>query len=253
VTTDWSRAQGISANGAYLVGLGKSGFQQPYQAFLWDALEGTRGLGWLPPEEFGRSSADPLVGIAQSYPYAVSDDGSLAVGFSSIYIQLGGMLPAAFTESLPFVWTPATGMVEANKYLIDEHDFDFPGTITRIADVSADGRVWLAGGVNSGGDEVGMVIRLDDAAAAGDFNGDGSVDGEDLALWRDHFGDGAADGADFLMWQRGANVGGSAAAVPEPAGWPMMAGAVGAAVLGACARRRTLVCALPCGGPSGRG
>jgi uncharacterized lipoprotein YddW (UPF0748 family) len=74
------------------------------------------------------------------------------------------------------------------------------------------------------------------APLPGDFNGDGSVDGADLAIWKDHFGtasgatsaqgdangDGAVDGADFLAWQRhqGASsvAAGTAAAasIPEP-------------------------------------
>jgi hypothetical protein len=60
--------------------------------------------------------------------------------------------------------------------------------------------------------------------APGDFDGDGFVDGFDLAIWRDEFGFGPfgdadgdldTDGSDFLLWQQ--NVGTTpAAAVPEP-------------------------------------
>jgi hypothetical protein len=66
-------------------------------------------------------------------------------------------------------------------------------------------------------------------AIPGDFNGNGAVDGADLAKWKTDFGagagsdangDGRSDGADFLIWQR--NFGQSSAvtasaAVPEPA------------------------------------
>lgn len=69
-------------------------------------------------------------------------------------------------------------------------------------------------------------------SVAGDYNGDGSVNGDDLTVWKNQYGqplpaapnadgngDGVIDGADFLFWQR--NVGGgagvvAAAAVPEP-------------------------------------
>lgn len=62
---------------------------------------------------------------------------------------------------------------------------------------------------------------------AADFNKDGRVDGDDLAVWRQGFGvdargdadgDGDTDGADFLQWQRrvGAGVGGNSLAIPEP-------------------------------------
>lgn len=72
-------------------------------------------------------------------------------------------------------------------------------------------------------------LKIETAAAAlpGDFDGNGSVNGADLAQWKGDFGvdagsdadgDQDSDGADFLIWQR--NVGASAiatvAAVPEP-------------------------------------
>jgi len=73
------------------------------------------------------------------------------------------------------------------------------------------------------------------APIAGDFNGDGMVDGLDLAAWQTHAGmaagaetshgdsdsDGDVDGADFLTWQQNLGAGqaaAAAAAVPEPAG-----------------------------------
>jgi hypothetical protein len=62
------------------------------------------------------------------------------------------------------------------------------------------------------------------ASSAADFDGDGAVDGDDLAWWRygagftrhgDADGDGDTDGNDLMIWQRGLGTGG-AAAVPEP-------------------------------------
>ncbi len=62
----------------------------------------------------------------------------------------------------------------------------------------------------------------------GDFNLDGSVDGEDLTQWMGDFGttggsdadtDGDSDGADFFAWQRNIDITGSpfaSAQVPEP-------------------------------------
>lgn len=80
----------------------------------------------------------------------------------------------------------------------------------------------------------GTIYRLaTDAVVPGDFDGDGDVDGDDLADWQasygvnagaDADGDGDSDGADFLTWQR--NFGRTAQdpapltgsiAVPEPA------------------------------------
>lgn len=66
---------------------------------------------------------------------------------------------------------------------------------------------------------------------AGDFNGDGDVDGGDLDIWKENFGTGSTlatgdadkngivDGNDFLIWQRNFNPAlatATAAAVPEP-------------------------------------
>ncbi|MBA3482793.1 MAG: retropepsin-like domain-containing protein [Pirellulales bacterium] len=67
----------------------------------------------------------------------------------------------------------------------------------------------------------------------GDFDGDFTVDGDDLTVWREDFG-GIYSGADFLTWQR--NLGMSIApiaAVPEPS-----ALALGAIALGGIALRR---------------
>jgi hypothetical protein len=62
-----------------------------------------------------------------------------------------------------------------------------------------------------GGSDLALVVTL-----PGDFDGDGSVDAADLALWRADHG-AQYSGNDFLAWQR--NLGRSAsllAAVPEP-------------------------------------
>lgn len=58
------------------------------------------------------------------------------------------------------------------------------------------------------------------AGLAGDFNGDGEVDGDDLAQWEDHYGVNL-DGSDFLAWQKdrtnpGTITSSEASAVPEP-------------------------------------
>lgn len=86
------------------------------------------------------------------------------------------------------------------------------------------------------------------ASLPGDFDGDGDVDGVDLAQWKDDFGvnddsdadlDGDTDGADFLIWQQnwtGAPVAAAAAAVPEPATLGMAAMAT--ALVAAGVRRR---------------
>lgn len=85
-------------------------------------------------------------------------------------------------------------------------------------------------------------VRLvaDDTYEA-DFDRDGNVDGDDLALWRTAYGinnyadannDGMSDGADFLVWQRQYGFGmpvAMAAAIPEPTSATLMFAAAAAA------------------------
>jgi hypothetical protein len=76
----------------------------------------------------------------------------------------------------------------------------------------------------------------------GDFDGDGTVDGDDLVQWKGDFGvngdsdadgDGDSDGNDFLIWQRTLGPtppGGATPAVtgvPEPQSLALLVGAVG--------------------------
>lgn len=74
-----------------------------------------------------------------------------------------------------------------------------------------------------------MPWKLSDTFLGADFNFDGEVDGEDLAIWQGAYGvsasgdadlDGDTDGADFLVWMRQYNAAVSAqsASVPEPHG-----------------------------------
>lgn len=104
----------------------------------------------------------------------------------------------------------------------------------------------------------GEVYRLvTDTVTPGDFNADGYVDGDDLAVWRTSVGmatgadardgdadaDGDVDGNDLLAWQRNVGtdplaVGGGAQGVPEPTGLGLCLSA--AVVLGAATRRRAV-------------
>ena len=69
-------------------------------------------------------------------------------------------------------------------------------------------------------------------SASGDFNGDGSVNGADLAVWQTEYGNqqGATAGGDFLAWQRNhaATAGAVNTAVPEPAAVVLVLLAAGA-------------------------
>jgi hypothetical protein len=86
---------------------------------------------------------------------------------------------------------------------------------------------------------------------AGDFNGDGNVDGADFVVWQDNFplssgatladgdadGDGDVDGADFIAWQTNFpfTPGTGTSPVPEP---PTIFGLASAAIALAFVRRK---------------
>lgn len=90
----------------------------------------------------------------------------------------------------------------------------------------ASGRMWFVG---YGATSVDLKVTL-----PGDFDGDGSVDADDLAVWKSGYGS-TYGGGDFLSWQRyfGQSIGGGVTAVPEPA-----AGALLAIVVAAYGLRR---------------
>jgi hypothetical protein len=96
------------------------------------------------------------------------------------------------------------------------------------------------------------VVLFVDSTYEADFDRDGDVDGDDLAMWEQSYGDDTggdansdsdSDGQDFLVWQRQLGLGGpmatiantaAAAAVPEPASGPLAA--VIAIAVAACFR-----------------
>ena len=103
---------------------------------------------------------------------------------------------------------------------VDNIESDIPpnaGTLNGIVSFGEDavGNLYIiniGNGINNPPANTGAIYRLvTDAVVPGDFNGDGAVDGEDLAEWKSSYGvdtgadadgDGDSDGADFLVWQR---------------------------------------------------
>jgi hypothetical protein len=93
-------------------------------------------------------------------------------------------------------------------------------------------------------DNFRLITEVSEPTA--NFDGDATVDGEDLGVWESNYGptavadadgDGDSDGNDFLHWQREVGrsaVQATAAAVPEPATWVLVA----LAALACCGRRR---------------
>ncbi len=117
--------------------------------------------------------------------------------------------------------------------------------------ISADRRT-LSFNITVDGDELAQFRVLTQSPIAGDFNGDGIVNGSDLNVWRsaeglvkagDADGDSDTDGNDFLIWQRRLGSSSStiaATSVPEPsaAGLLSMAVAVVSGVSRRARRRR---------------
>jgi hypothetical protein len=85
----------------------------------------------------------------------------------------------------------------------------------------------------------GATINFGTTPVAGDFEGDGDVDGADFVVWQSHFplesgatlndgdgdDDGDVDGADFVIWQSNFPFppAPGTAPVPEPAAWILLA------------------------------
>jgi hypothetical protein len=197
---------------------------------------------WLPTEAMAmvyRAHVDRPVGIAAN---ALSLTATLAanpvdptelvinlnaamsgVAYSQIDLYHGSQLIAEFdysTASHTFPFTPST---------------DGNHTFVAIAEYIHLGHVRFTSKYVTA-----FYLGAATPAERGDFDGDGAVDGDDLAAWTadygtsgpglsDADGDGDADGADFLIWQR--HVGASPLQTPTPeptaaallvaAAWPL--------------------------------
>lgn len=91
-------AAGVNSNGSIICG-GATLDNGPSRAFLYTQGTGATNLGYIGPDDFG---------FGQSYCNGVSDDGSIAVGWSGD--NLFGVVQG-------FVWTPTGGMQNAAEFL----------------------------------------------------------------------------------------------------------------------------------------
>jgi hypothetical protein len=213
----------------------------------WRLREGTiatptGGVGGPPPPgnvepiyDYGRGGGDFQGGaVVGGFVYRGPDP------------EIQGMYFFADTVSLN-IWT----MIPGSPPTVDNVESDLPpdvGTLPAIVSFGEDaiGNLYM---VNLGSSSfqpplgTGSIYRIvTDAVLPGDFDGDGDVDGDDLADWQasynvnasaDADGDGDSDGADFLTWQRNygrkstdvAPLTGSVS-VPEPATIALIALAV---------------------------
>ena len=122
-----------------------------------------------------------------------------------------------------------------------------PLTTLNLAEANDRGQILLGLRFSDGE----AVVVSNQMATLSDFNADGTVDGDDLAVLKQGFGsanptlaagdgngDGVVDGADFLRWQREAMITeppAEAAGVPEPSSLTLLAVA---ALVGHCSRSR---------------
>jgi hypothetical protein len=165
-----------------------------------------------------------------------------------VMAQNGGILPDNDPNNLRFVGAPVLVHDITLAGATPDQDITLDGILgmnflTSSVNVTVNGSDVAADGYTPGAfdwvtfDEtngiLGLALNSQFALPTpGDFNGDGKVDGADLAAWQSNFplasggtlaagdsdGDGDVDGADFIAWQThlGAGSGSGASPVPEP-------------------------------------
>lgn len=154
-------ASGCSADGSVIVGNGTS--SNSNQAWRWTAATGVVNIG-PPPVAGWRGAA-----------VAVSDDGQTVIGFYRPF-------PAPATFGRAFIWTAADGMRDLTDLAIAQGIGIPAGTVLALPlDVSGDGRTVVGQSRSSSNVVNGFVLRFEAPASPADLNGDGQVNGIDLA------------------------------------------------------------------------
>lgn len=156
-STPMSEAGACSASGDVVVGSGSSG--NSFQAWRWTREGGVQNIGPAPVSGWR--------GAATS----VSADGQTIVGFYRPF-------PAPATFGRGFIWTAAEGIRDLTNLAIDQGIAVPSGTTLALPlSISGDGRTVV--GVANGG--AGFAITFPAESSPADLNGDGSVNGLDLA------------------------------------------------------------------------
>jgi glucose/arabinose dehydrogenase len=204
------------------------------------------GLIATPTGEVGGPKPAGNVDPIYDYAHVSGDFGGNVVAGGYVYRgpdpELQGFYYFADTGSAN-IWTldPSD-----NYQTVDQINADIPpdvGTANLIVSFGEDalGNLYFVKiGTSSTSTTTGAIYKLvTDAVVPGDFNEDGTVDGDDLPFWQTGFGmttgagfedgdadsDGDVDGRDFLTWQRNIGVrsqdfplalNSPTAAVPEP-------------------------------------
>lgn len=151
----YARAWAISGDGTTIVG---------------EAIGAVSRDAWRWSKEMGLENLElDAPGVTQSLVESVSHDGSIIAGYSDVH---GAM-----------VWDRRNGMRSLQTILEEEHGVTLPGwTLVSVMAMSVDGRAYIGVGENPSGDYEGWRVVLPPLPIEGDVNGDGSVDGADIAL-----------------------------------------------------------------------
>jgi hypothetical protein len=210
--------------------------------------ENIPGIGWDWHETGG-------TGTLLSYPFAAQVSGwvSITLAWDRQIDKIGGddetydptnlFIGAQLNDLNVYLVPVGWDDLEADAVAKSTSDFDnveliFKQVAAGMYEIVVDHH----GGVGTEQD-YGLAWWTGAVAIPGDFDNSGTVDGDDLVVWRGDFGmngdsdadgDGDSDGDDFLVWQRNLGttaVTPTAASVPEPAslllcalGLPWLAG-----------------------------
>jgi uncharacterized membrane protein len=125
-------ARATSTNGDIIVGFSTDEESHQRAASMWRRTDGVFGstelLGWVD----GTDPGSPTSSGGLNIPYAVSDDGSIVVGYCSF--------DGSPFNPTGFVWTPSTGVVDVNQYLADNGVLVDPNfTIQNLGAMTPDG------------------------------------------------------------------------------------------------------------------
>jgi probable HAF family extracellular repeat protein len=152
-TTMGSHATDVSSDGLIVVGYSYSNYAYglTYEAFLWNNVDGMRGLGFLHD------------GATGTYAYGVSGDGHTIVGRSTYDFV---------TEA--FIWKEANGMRSIKEVLINDYGLDLNGWLLEVAtDISTDGMTIVGYGTNPDGITEAWIAILNPLATT-DSDTDGA-------------------------------------------------------------------------------
>ncbi len=191
------------------------------EIFRWEKT----GLGPVQLVDVGPAGEETVVQLETASPVGIVQNvdtfsGPFAIEFDYQFLDTSGGLDVVLggqtVLSLPAPATLATQLQRATVVVNNPALLGLIGTPLQLV---------------FDGPTAGLQLQLDNlfVRLAGDLNGDGTVDGNDLSAWSNAYGsssagdadgDGDSDGADFLLWQQQAsgNPGPLAASqsVPEP-------------------------------------